>query len=188
MEYGQEITKRKKQSLNDARQKGGRNWILPQEYDAFLEGIEEAILMEERRKNNAQLPGPFRNLLNYKPGTDNAGIFPPLGIWKLDMYRVLYGLGGEKGDLMRKAELSVYDGVPFSEGFTGRKKIADTHEKGKSKKDDETIVASYWLEKIKAEARQIFAGKWLPLRYIFTEKELQYSNEVRMRQVKTENQ
>jgi hypothetical protein len=143
--------------------------------------------MEERRKSNVQPPGPFRNLLNYKPGADQAGIFPPLGIWKLDMYRVLYGLGGEKGDAMRKAELSVYDGVPFAEGYTGRKKIADTIGKGKSQKDEETIVASYWLEKIKAEARQIFAAKWLLLRYIFTEKELQYSNEVRMKQVKTEN-
>ena len=53
--------------------------------------------------------------------------------------------------------------------------------------DTDTIVASYWLDKIKAEARQIFHGKWLPLRFVFNEKELQYSEEVRMKQVKTEN-
>jgi hypothetical protein len=188
LEYGQGITKKRKQGLNEARQKGGRNWILPQEYDAFLEGIDEAMYMEDRRKSTNQSPGPFTNILNYKPGAEDAGIFPPLEIWKLDMYRVLYGLAGEKGDAMRKADLSVYDGVPFAEGFTGRKKIADTIEKGKSQKDEETIVASYWLEKIKAEARQIFHGKWLPLRYVFTEKELQYSSEVRMKKVKTEKQ
>ena len=144
--------------------------------------------MEERRKSNNQSLGPLRNILNYKPGAEDAGIFPPLGIWKLDMYRILYGLAGAKGDAMRKADLSVYDGVPFAEGFTGRKKVADTIANGKSHKDEETIVASYWLEKIKQEARQIYHGKWLPLRYIFTEKELQYNSEVKMKKVKTENQ
>ena len=50
LEYGQGITKKRKQGLNEARQKGGRNWILPQEYDAFLEGIDEAIKNEWRNK------------------------------------------------------------------------------------------------------------------------------------------
>jgi hypothetical protein len=186
LEYGQQIIKKRKQGLNDSRQKGGRNWILPQEYDAFIEGIEEAMLMEERRKRAGQNPGPFRNLLNYKPGTEEAGIFPSLSIWQIDMYRVMYGLAGEKGDAMRKAELSVYDGVPFSEGFTGRKKISEELKKGKLVKDSNTIVANYWLYKIKAEARQIYQGKWLPLRFVFTETQLNYSNEVIMKQVKQE--
>ena len=53
-------------------------------------------------------------------------------------------------------------------------------------KDSNTIVANYWLYKIKAEARQIYQGKWLPLRFVFTEAQLQYSNEAMMKQVKTE--
>jgi hypothetical protein len=186
LEFGQDIIKKRKQGLNDARQKGGRNWILPQEYDDFVEGIEEAIRMEERRKLAGQKHGPFRNLLKYKPGAEGAGIFPPLGIWKLDMYRILYGLGGEKGDAMRKAELSVYDGVPFSNGLTGRKKIEETINKGKQNKDSDTVVASYWLDKIRAEARQLFQGKWLPLRFIFSEKELHYNTELQKKTIKTE--
>ena len=86
---------KKKKGLNESRQKGGRNWILPQEYDAFIEGVEEAILMEERRKMTGQNPGPFSNVLNYKPGTKGSGTFPPLSIWQIDMYRVMYGLSGE---------------------------------------------------------------------------------------------
>ena len=102
------------------------------------------------------------------------------------MYRVLYGLGGDKGDAMRKAELSVYDGVPFSNGLTGRKKIEETINKGKQNKDSDTVVASYWLDKIRAEARQLFQGKWLPLRFIFSEKELHYNTELQKKTIKTE--
>ena len=189
LEYGQELLKKRKESLSDARQKGGRNWILPKEYDSFIEGIEEAIRMEEARKHNG--PGPFANLLNYKAGTEGAGIFPPIDIWQIDMYRVLYGLGGEKGDLMRAAELSVYDGIPFSEGLSGRKKIAQTQkqEKENCRKNvsgPDVIVAHYWREKIKREARQLYEGKWLPLRFVFTRKELDYSNEMIQKSVKKE--
>ena len=177
LEYGQRIMEKKKKGLNESRQKGGRNWILPQEYDAFIEGVEEAILMEERRKMTGQNPGPFSNVLNYKPGTKGSGTFPPLSIWQIDMYRVMYGLSGEKGDAMRQAELSVYDRVPFSEGFTGRKKIVEELKKGKLVKDSDAIVANYWLDKIKAEARQIYQGKWLQLRFIFTEEQFLYNKE-----------
>ena len=186
--YSEQLFKKRKQSLNDARKKGGRNWILPQEYDSFMEGIEEAIRMEDSRKQNNMKPGPFSNLLKYKPGADGAGIFPGTDIWQMDMYRVLYGLAGDKGDAMRKAELSVYDGVPFSEGLSGRKKIAQAigDDSGTDmKKDAETIVANYWREKIKAEARQIYQGKWLPLRFLFTEKEFGYYLEQKQK-VKTE--
>jgi hypothetical protein len=189
LEYGQELLKKRKESLSDARQKGGRNWILPKEYDSFIEGIEEAIRMEEARKHNG--PGPFANLLKYKAGTEGAGIFPPPDIWQIDMYRVLYGLGGEKGDLMRAAELSVYDGIPFSEGLSGRKKIAQTQkqEKENCRKNvsgPDVIVALYWREKIKREARQLYEGKWLSLRFVFTRKELDYSNEMIQKSVKKE--
>lgn len=190
-EYEQQMLKKRKEGLAEARKKGGRNWILPKEYDAFIEGIEEAIRMEEERGKNGRKKGPFSNLLNYKPGTEGAGIFPTTDIWKIDMYRVLYGLAGEKGEAMRAAELTVYDGVPFSEGLSGRKKIAKIFKQELEKSQTnaggpDTIVAEYWREKIKAEARQLYNGKWLPLRFVFTKKELEYSNEMIKKTIKSE--
>ena len=184
-EYEQQVLKKRKEGLFQSRQKGGRNWILPKEYEAFMEGIEEAIRMEEERKKNGRKSGPFSNLLNYKPGAEGAGIFPTTDIWQKDMYRVLFGLGGEKGEAMREAELSVYDGVPFSEGLSGRRKIAKVLESPKKRTPDE-IVADYWREKIKAEARQRCIGKWLPLRFVFTEKEYEYNNEMSKKSIKKE--
>ena len=184
LEYSQQIIQKKKKSLKDARKKNARNWILPSEYDCFVEGIEEAIRIEEQNFRNGQT-GPFSQLLKYKPGAEGAGVFPPAGIWFLDMFRVLYGLKGEKGDEMRKAELSVYDGVPFS--FSGRKKIKSVNEKGGSSvKDDDVIVANYWRQKIKNEAKNRLKGRWLPLRFIFTEKDLEYQDEYMRRTIKDE--
>ena len=94
-------------------------------------------------------------------------------IWYIDMCRVLYGLTGPKGESMRKAELSVYDGLPFSSGLSGRKKIALAKDKNRGpSKDEHIFVANYWRDKIRDESKQIMKGKWLPLRFIFTEKEL----------------
>ena len=185
LEYEQQVLKKRKEGLFQSRQKGGRNWILPKEYEAFMEGIEEAVRMEDERKKNGRKSGPFSNLLNYKPGAEGAGIFPTTDIWQIDMYRVLYGLGGEKGEAMRAAELTVYDGVPFSEGLSGRRKIAKVLESAKKRTPDE-IVADYWREKIKAEARQRFNGKWLPLRFVFTGKECEYNNEMSKKSIKKE--
>ena len=185
LEYSQFIIEKRKQSLKDAKQKSGRQWILPSEYDNFMEGIEEAIRIEERKAKAGEAAGPFSQLLKYKPGTKEAGVFPPTGIWSVDMYRVLYGLKGKKGDDMRKAELSVYDGVPFS--LSGRKKIEASMEKpGLSTKDTDTIVANYWREKIKSEARSRVKGKWLPLRFIFTEKDMEYHEEHMKKRIKDE--
>ena len=154
------------------------------EYDSFVEGIEEAIKIEEQNIRNGKT-GPFSQLLKYKPGTEGAGVFPSAGIWFLDMFRVLYGLKGHKGDEMRKAELSVYDGIPFS--FSGRKKINSINEKGGSSvKDRDVIVANYWRDKIRNEAKNRLKGKWLPLRFIFTEKDLEYHDEYMKRTIKDE--
>ena len=183
LEYGQQLLKNRKKNLNDARHKGGRTWILPQEYEDFVQGVEEAIFIEENRKLAGQGPGSFANLLKYKPQADGGGAFPPVAIWKIDMYRVLYGLSGDKGDIMREAELSVYNGVPFSK-VSGRKKITQAIEK--RKKDKDLVVATYWYEKIRSEARQIFSGKWMPLRFIFNEKDLHYHNSFQRKKIKTE--
>ena len=189
LEYSQNMMQKRKQSLNDARKKGGRNWILPAEYDSFIEGIEEAMKMEETKMKNGLKPGPFSQLLKYKPGAKDAGTFPPAGIWFLDMYRVLFGLSGNKGDEMRQVELSVYDGVPFSTGLSGRKKIEALKKKyGSTKQDADMIVASYWREKIKDESKQIVKAKWLPLRFIFTEKDFEYYIEQTKGNIKAEDE
>ena len=95
LEYHQLILEQRKKGLQNARQKGNRYWILPNEYDAFIFGIEEAIRKEELRQEQGMEPGPFYNLLNYKPDKEDAGTFPPTHVWQVDMYRVLYGLVGE---------------------------------------------------------------------------------------------
>ena len=188
LEYSHNLIQKRKQSINDAKQKGGRNWILPAEYDSFIEGIEEAIKMEENKSKNGLKSGPFVQLLEYRPEAEGAGAFPPPGIWFYDLYRVLYGLTGTKGDEMRKAELSVYDGVPFSTGLSGRKKIKALKEKSDpSKQDADMIVANYWRDKIKDEAKHRVKGKWLPLRFIFTEKDFDYQKEQVKEKVKTED-
>ena len=185
LEYSQHVIEKRKQSLKDAKQKGGRNWILPAEYESFVEGIEEAIGMEENKNKVGAEAGPFFQLLKYKPGTEGGGAFPPTGIWFVDMYRVLYGLRGKKGDEMRKAELSVYDGVPFS--FSGRKKIqSQVGKSGQSTKNAAMVVANYWRDKIKTETRNRVRGRWLPLRFIFTEKDVEYHKEHVEKQVKIE--
>jgi hypothetical protein len=102
---------------------------------------------------------------------------------------VLYGLAGNKGDEMRQAELSVYDGVPFSTGLSGRKKIQVLKKKnGSSKQEADMIVASYWREKIKDESKQIVKAKWLPLRFIFTEKDFEYYNDQTKEKIKAEDE
>ena len=175
IEYAKEHLEKQKKSILEAEERGGRSWIFKRDYNDFMNGIEEAIRLEEQKVSMGAEKGPFSNLLNYKPGTDGAGSFPPSHIWKIDMYRVLFGLDGEIGDAMRLANLSVYDGVPFSKGLTGRKKIAKVKDQtSKNIKDDETIIAEYWRDKIRSEARQIYEGKWEPIRFIFTEKELHY--------------
>ena len=88
---------------------------------------------------------------------------------------------------MRKVELSVYNGVPFSKGNTGRKKIAEHLEKhGVKKQSTDWVVADYWREKIRKEALQILNRKWKDLRFIFTKAELEYHN--RIKDIKTEVQ
>ena len=189
LEFHQSILEQRKKGLQQARQKGNRNWILPNEYDAFINGIEEAIRMEVQRLEQGKAPGPFYNLLNYKPDKVDAGTFPQTRVWQVDMYRVLYGLVGEIGEEMRKAELSVYNGVPFSKGYTGRRKISEhldnlKNKKGPTNQTADWVVADYWRDKIRQEAQQISKGKWHDLRFIFTQADLEYHR--RTKEIKTE--
>ena len=144
-----------------------------------MDGIKEAIKQEKQLISDNQNPGPFRNLLNYDPGQKQAGLFPPTKVWQVDMFRVLYGLEGEIGEIMRKSELSVYNGVPFSTGFNGRKKIANElsaqgNRKGPIDKTEDWIVANYWREKIRRQTSKMYSGKWAQLEFIFNEDEFHY--------------
>ena len=65
------------------------------------------------------------------------------------------------------------------------KKIALAREKSVvSSKDDHIVIANYWRDKIRDESKQIMNGKWLPLRFIFTQKELVFFKD--QQKVKTE--
>ena len=96
------------------------------------------------------------------------------------MLRVLYGLDGEIGDEMRKAELSVYNGIPFSSGLNGRKKIATElsltdKSKGPIKKTEDWVVANYWRDKIRRQTAKLYTGKWARLPFIFNIDEFNYN-------------
>ena len=184
IEYGQEIMRKRKLALNKAKTKGGRNWMMAAEYDAFLEGIQEAIRMAEEGYKLNKKKDPFAQLLKYIPGNKQGGVFPPNNIWWIDMCRILYGLTGPIGEAMRQAELSVYDGVPFTKGMTGRKKIALEPNKN-SAQSKHMIIASYWREKIKEETKQIVNGKWLQLKFVFNERDFQYYID-KLQQIKQE--
>ena len=49
-------------------------------------------------------------------------------------------------------------------------------------------MANYWRDKIRDESKQIMKGKWLPMRFIFTDKELVFYEEKMKQKVKLENE
>ena len=157
---------REQQSKYNVQSKGGRKWILPSEYDAFMTGVLEAMRQEESGIGN----GPFNQLLKYKPCTDNAGFFPPVSYWFKDMCRILFGLAGPEGDEMRKADLSVYDGVPFGK-ISGRKRIMEN-----PGREEYLVVAAYWKDKIREENKSITKENADQLRFLFNKNDFLYYN------------
>ena len=149
-------------------------WVFNFSSSTVLIRVMKAISIEEERKVNGLEPGPFSHLLKYLPGAENAGIFPTKEYWWRDMCRVLFGLNGPEGDAMRKADLSVYQGIAFAT-MSGRKKIKEAQAK-KKKTPEYIVVAGYWRDRIKDEALKIVKGKWDRLRFIFTQDELDYFN------------
>ena len=76
-------------------------------------------------------------------------------------------------------------GFPFH--TVEEKKIEAMKEKnGPSTKDGDLVIANYWREKIRKEAKNRIKGKWLPLRFIFSETDMEYQKEYIKRTVKTE--
>ena len=168
LQYSKELMEKEQQSINDSQAKTGRKMILANEYTSFMNAIIEAINFEEDIKNNLSETGPHSQLLKYRPGEVNAGCFPPNSVWWKDMCRVLFGLVGPIGDEMRKADLSVYDGVAFAE-VTGRKKINE-----KPNKCEYVVSANYWRDKIIEENKAIKRKNVDQIRFIFNKSDLDY--------------
>ena len=57
---------------------------------------------------------------------------------------------------------------------------------GPSAKDVDLVITNYWREKIRRETKNRIKGKWLPLRFIFSETDMEYQKEYNNRTVKTE--
>ena len=167
LEYATELKRSEEKSLNDAKHKQGNRWILPNEYNSFIEGIMTAIYDEVLRKEGEQDSGSFHQLMKYQPSFPEGGFFPPLNVWWRDMCRVLFGLEGEVGDKMRKADLSVYDGIPFG-SMSGRKKIQC------SKRNEYICVGNYWRLKIREETKTAFKKKSGILRFVFSAEEAKF--------------
>ena len=164
---------RRKRLHESSRVKGPKNFILAKEYSAFLAGLDAA--MEEENFNQTVLnkKGPFNQLLKYLPDSSEGGVFPVNSVWQRDFCRVLYGLQGQAGDEMRAADLSVYDGAPFSK-LSGRLKILAAKDKRKGTVNSHTVIAQYWREKIRDDVRLTKKGYWHQIKFIFNKDDEDY--------------
>ena len=172
-EFSQQVLQKTKERHSEVQQKGGRTWVLQREYDDFIAGIMKAISLEEERLQKGEEAGPFSRLLKYKPGAEEAGVFPPNSVWWKDMCRVLFGLQGPEGDAMRKADLTVYNGIPFS-AMSGRKKIKQMRDKAKGSFEEYMAVGKIWRDRIREESSKATKGKWNELRFVFNASDLAY--------------
>ena len=180
--YSEEILQKTQERHNDSQIKRGRNWMLQREYNDFIGGIMKAIDLEEERRQKGLEYGPFSHLLKYKAGADEGGVFPPNSIWWKDMCRVLFGLTGPEGDAMRKADLTVYHGVPFA-AMSGRKKIEQEKSKTKGWFEEYSTVGNYWRNRIKDETTKAAKGKWNEIRFVFKQSDLAYFNSLKKQQL-----
>ena len=163
---------KKKQKQDAIKEKGTKHLILPSEFNCLQEAFDDAVNKELFFKVQG-IKGPFSQLIKYLPS--EGGIFPPNQVWCKDFLRLLFGLQGEKGDNLRKADLSVYDGEPFGK-YSGRKKIEDSKIKGKVL-NPYLIVSQYWRVKILQDTRSTIKGKWNQIKFAFNNNDLVYFNE-----------
>ena len=172
VQYMMELQDKDEMSRQETKNSTSRKWILPNEYAAFLNGISHAMELESNLEANGEDPGPFCQLLQYKPNRPAAGMFPPNKIWWRDMMRVLLGLSGSAGDDMRSAELSVYHGTPF-QPMTGRKKVQNN-----DKMEHFEAVGQYWRAKISEEMKQTVKRNMEQIQFLFTKPDVNYYNKM----------
>ena len=175
MEVKRQAFLQRKKKQDAIKEKGTRHLILPSEYEVFKTAFDEAVSQEKFYKVQGK-KGPFKQLLKYLP--EAGGIFPPNSIWSKDYCRLLFGLDGEKGVDLRKADLSVYDGEPFGK-FSGRKKIEEARNKSKANFNPYTIVSQYWRDKIRYDTRSTVSGHWNQIKFAFNDSDIIYFNEKR---------
>ena len=174
LEVKREALVRRKKAKDAAKKKSLRHFILPEELDALMAGFDAAV----KEENNSLVingeSSPFSQLLKYLPDSKDGGFFPPNKIWYKDFCRLLFGLEGSIGEQMRKADLSVYDGVPFN-SLSGRKKISDAKNKRKTTTfQPYQIVATYWREKIREDTRATRKSHWRQIKFAFTQEDFEY--------------
>ena len=169
LEHTKEAQKKDLKNMHDSQIKtGNRRWILFSEYNAFVDGIFEAIRLEELLIDQGKGPGPFYQMLKYKPGAEDGGFFAVNKYWWKDMCRILFGLEGPKGDEMRQADLTVYDGVPFA-SVSGRIKLKE------SKRIQEyVVIGAYWRDKIKDVMNLTKKQNSDQLKFLFNQADLDY--------------
>ena len=179
LEVKREAFVKRKKAKDAAKKKSTRHFILPEEFDAFMAGFDEAVKEEKVSVVIEGKSSPFSQLLKYLPDNKDGGFFPPNKVWYRDFCRILFGLEGPVGEKMREADLSVYDGVPFS-SLSGRNKLKDAKNKRKSTSfQPYQIVAAYWREKIRDETRASRKSHWKQIRFAFTKEDFEYYEKMR---------
>ena len=74
---------------------------------------------------------------------------------------------------MRAADLSVYDGAPFSK-LSGRLKILAAKDKKKGSVNSHAVIAQYWREKIRDDVRLTKKGYWHQIKFVFNKEDKDY--------------
>ena len=167
-----EILDLEAKSISNAKKKTGRYWILPNEYGDFIHAVDTVIELTTKIQAEDKCTD-LDQLLMYVPGTSNGGYFPPNKIWWRDMCRILFGLDTQEGELMREAELDVYNGVPFAIN-SGRKKIQLEREKNKTDFEEYSVIGNYWREKIKEEVKTTVKKCEKRPRFVFNSNDWKY--------------
>ena len=169
-----DIVAMEEKSMNDAKQKTGRYWLLPNEYKDFIHGVDTAIGTVTKIQEEGYCTD-YDQMLLYVPGAINGGYFPPNKIWWRDMCRILFGLPSVEGDKMRQAELDVYNGVPFAIN-SGRKKIQSERNKNKTNFEEYSVIGNYWRDKIREEVKTTMKKHEIKPRFVFNAAEWNYYN------------
>ena len=173
LEVKREALLKRKKAQDAAKKKSSRNFILPHEFEAIINGFDEALKEERLSSVIQEKSGPFAQLFKYLPDNKEGGFFPPNKIWHKDFCRLLFGLEGEKGDKMRDADLSVYDGIPFI-SLSGRNKINAAKEKKKTTFQPYVVISNYWREKFRDDTRITRKGCWKQINFAFSKADMEY--------------
>merc|ERR1739836_155188 len=163
---------RRKKKRETVKVKTDKTFILPTEFTSILKGFDEAV-NQEKFNQIQNKTGHFSQILKYLPESREGGYFPPNKVWCKDFCRILFGLEGPQGDSMRAADLTVYDGIPFSK-LSGRKKIETAKSKKKPNFNPYVVVALYWRDKIREDIKLTKRVNRNQIKFVFNENDFAY--------------